>query len=754
MSDWDEKAVFLAALKLAEGDREAFLTGACPDGAALARILALLKAHDSGQATTPTNPTTQLPGAAPDPERIDEFRIIRRIGQGGMGVVYLAEDTLLQRQVAIKVLAGHLTHSEQALGRFRDEAKTAAALKNPGIVPVYKFGFDGLRHYIVSEYVPGSTLKAMIAAEAGRRARTETTGTEKKIWRRRMAQLAAIIAEALEHSHRADVVHRDVKPSNILVDPSGNPRLTDFGIAKHIVPEASMEFTEGLGSCHYMSPEQAAISGSMVDRRSDIFSLGVVLYEALALRRPFDGATPEAVLHAVRTAEPVHLRYVDPGLPKDLETICHKALEKDPARRYQSALHMSADLRCFLEGRPIMARPAGVGRRALRWALRHRVEMTAGLVIMLAAALGITGFQSIKSRDAGLAWLSVEGSRAGLPVFVQAVDSGTLELKAEPVLSGVTPVRSEALATGQYRVTVASADLTSFCEFNALLLTPGPENHVILIIQDAATAPEKGLDAAATGGRARVFHAPLVPTSRALADDMVEIPGGDYAFGSFDVADRVAGKRRVHVAPFYIDRGLVTNAQYKDFVDRTGHPPPQFWIDNGYSADLAELPAVGVTLEDAEAYARWRGKRLPTVFEWEAAARGPDGLLYPWGDAPDPELCAEPSADAQTAHQSWDPCELFELYKRNAAPPLVRSWTDYALGLRDLFGPVRQYTATVELPEFSVMLVGRAWTDSPSRTNLSRTLSGPAGRYSSNTGFRCAKSAAVPGGRAKGGGST
>src|SRR6185436_12587368 len=151
--------------------------------------------------------------------------------------------------------------------------------------------------------------------------------------------------------------HRDVKPSNILMDPAHGPRLTDFGIAKHLVEEARTRATDVIGSCHYMSPEQASIAKARVDQRSDIFSLGVVLYEMLALRRPFEGDTVVQVLRAVVSLDPPGLAQVDRRIARDLVTICHKALEKEPDRRYQTAAHMAADLRCFLEDRPILARP-------------------------------------------------------------------------------------------------------------------------------------------------------------------------------------------------------------------------------------------------------------------------------------------------------------------------------------------------------------------------------------------------------------
>src|SRR5262245_47004097 len=201
----DEKEVFLQALQLAGEEREAFLREACPDPALRERIHELLRHHAEATGST----LDQEPASRAAPERVDEFRILRQLGAGGMGVVYLAEDTILDRQVAIKLVAGHLETSDDALQRFKREARTAAKLQHPAIVPVFKFGFDGKYHYIVSEYVDGPTLGSLIAQEhATRRDKASTQST--KTWIRRSAEIASAIADALDSAHRAGVVHCDV----------------------------------------------------------------------------------------------------------------------------------------------------------------------------------------------------------------------------------------------------------------------------------------------------------------------------------------------------------------------------------------------------------------------------------------------------------------------------------------------------------------------------------------------------------------
>ncbi len=762
---WDEKSVFLAALALPPEDREAFLLGACPSDEARRRIRTLLNTLEDGQtaseapaapdsagegptpssdANTPAHSATtaSVDAGAPlhpsDPRVIDEFAVLRRLGQGGMGIVYLAQDTLLQRPVAIKVLAGHLTGSEQALGRFRDEAKTAAALKNPGIVPVYKFGFDGSRHYIVSEYVAGLNLKELIAQEAARRSKTETTGPHKKSWRLRVAQMTAQLAEALEHSHRANVVHRDVKPSNVLIDAAGQPRLTDFGIAKQLAPEASMEATEGVGSCHYMSPEQAAIAGSHVDRRSDIFSLGVVLYEALALRKPFEGESPEAVLNAVRTQDPPPLHTIDPQVPRDLETICLKALEKPPERRYQSALHMAADLRSFLDGNPIMARPVGPLRRTYRWAFKHRVAFTVGVILLLSGGMGVSTWMHARASSAALGWLTVDSDVPGLTVLIQPFDPASLALLPVTSASGTTPMRGCKLPRGQYRVTVSSPDALSFAEFDARLFPPGEENHLTLLaLSEQATSGTAPSSPAATG---RVLRGRLIPNSTLTSDGMVKIPAGEYEFGWMDEPGEPASRRTLTLPAFYLDRTLVSNGEFKSFVDATGYPMPKYWAASGYDAALADRPIVCATAEDAAAYAAWMGKRLPTAPEWQAAARGPDKRLYPWGNDPDTTRCPDPTPADVFENQSWSSEKLYTLYAKYTRPTHALDGLDHPLGLLQMFGPLREITSSLEPGQKEMLLVGRGWREVGSGTDMRRVFAYPLHFYAFDHGFRCAKS--------------
>lgn len=751
---WDEKSVYLTALSLRGEDREAFLRGACPTPEARARIERLLNQpkNDPDTPTSETPPATIGIGGAAPGTTLDEFRILREIGRGGMGTVYLAEDMLLHREVAVKILAEHLVGSERALARFRDEARNAAGLRHPSIVPVYKLGTDVGLHYIVSEYVEGTTLSQALEAERQRRKESASKHSQgSHHWQKQSAQIGAAIADALECSHRAGILHRDVKPSNILLDKTGAARLTDFGIAKRVASGEEILHTQAIGTCHYMSPEQASVEDARIDQRSDVFSLGAVLYEMLTLKRAFDGTDANQVLKAVMSDDPPKLRSVDRTIPRDLETICHKALEKSPERRYQSAAHMGADLRAFLAGLPILARPPGVGRRAAIFSSRNRVPLAIGAFVVLALGLLFSWNRLNASHNAAMAWVTIESEKAPLRVLIHRCDETTLELAPLAKEIGTTPIRDLKLSPGQYRITLATADGSSFAEFNAVLLWPGQDNGVKLHVAsadspgDQVAAANPQTSSPLVGQNGRRLNARLIPTET-VVQSMVGVDAGTYDFGWAQVADPLMGARAVTVAKFFIDRTKVSNREYGAFLDATGHTPPPHWKLVAGIAELADLPVANVALEDAEAFARWSGKRLPTIFEWQAATRGPSGSRYPTGDKlPASAESLEPTQDVLLAEQSWDPGSLFRIYASschavNSADPFAT-----ASGIMHCFDGVRELCANIAFPRQDVVMQGRAWSETVRFADLTRTRSTPFTGYSLKCGFRCAKSAALPG---------
>ncbi len=319
--------------------------------------------------------------AAPQPStslqsglRLGEFRILREIGRGGMGVVYLAEQPSLRRPVALKVLRHHLTLESRHVARFRREAETAARLRHPNVVAIHAVGEQDGHHYLAMDLVEGPTLARVIRdlAAIGRRPTAaelaRATGARELETCGSYAEAAARfllpVLDAVQAAHDVGLVHRDLKPSNILLDGRGRPHVADFGLAKGEGDAALSLSGEPIGTPHYMSPEQAHASAVPIGARSDVYSLGVVLFELLTLRVPFEGRTAHEVIQRILTEPPPRPRSVARDLPPALESVIVVAMTKDPACRYASPRAMAEDLERFLAGRPVAARP----RRTTRFA--------------------------------------------------------------------------------------------------------------------------------------------------------------------------------------------------------------------------------------------------------------------------------------------------------------------------------------------------------------------------------------------------
>ncbi len=341
--------------------------------------------------------------------RLGDFRLLEEIGRGGMGVVYLAVQEPLGRRVALKVLAPGLAFSGLHEERFRREASAAAALRHPGIVPIHAFGEADGTLYFAMEFVPGRDLGLVIRELAAQRDAVRTDGRRERrrpiglrpdlAWPAEVAELLAQLADALQHAHEKGIVHRDVKPSNVLVGADGRVHLCDFGLAKSLTVDRAISRSGDLtGTPHYMSPEQTLARRAPVDARADVFALGVILYELLTLRRPFDGEDIPEIVARICFHEPEAIGALQPEAPRDLITICEKALEKDPRHRFQSAGEFAADLRRFLRWRPIHARPAGLGHRAAKWLRRHRsVALVAATILVTLSGLGI--WQAVRDAE-------------------------------------------------------------------------------------------------------------------------------------------------------------------------------------------------------------------------------------------------------------------------------------------------------------------------------------------------------------------
>jgi eukaryotic-like serine/threonine-protein kinase len=307
---------------------------------------------------------------------LGDYELFEEIGRGGMGAVYRARQASLNRMVAVKVLLGGQFANETFLKRFRREAEAAASLNHPGIVSIYEVGEQEGQPYFSMELIEGRSL-----AELTR---------DSPLPARRAVQLIKAIAEAVHFAHERRLLHRDLKPSNVLVDASDAPHITDFGLAKRFEGDADLTLTgQVLGTPNYMPPEQADPKRGQTSAASDVYSLGAMLYQLLTGRPPFMAETVTQTLRLVAEGEPVSPRLLNPGLSRDLDTICTRCLQKDPKRRYPSAQDLADELGRVLRDEPIQARPITTGEKLVRWcrrkpALALSIGVAATLLLLIA----------------------------------------------------------------------------------------------------------------------------------------------------------------------------------------------------------------------------------------------------------------------------------------------------------------------------------------------------------------------------------
>lgn len=757
--DWTATVhrLFWAGLDLSVKERAAFLDQHCHDATLRAEVDSLLAHHRAaaGFLSTPPIPKLGEPLEGPPIRQLGDFRISREIGRGGMGVVYLAEELPLGRKVALKVLRSHFARWEPSVARFRQEARAAAKLQHPGIVPIYRFGEENGIHYISTEYIEGITLDEKLSrvrrlqdggasdpvSEPSVSLPSHRSGSafaepvpvpkssvlRSDTYLKASAGIIAAVAEALEYAHEHGVIHRDVKPSNILIDTEGKPRLADFGLAKNLDDQTVSRTGDIAGTLLYMSPEQAMPDRGKLDHRTDIFSLGIVLYEILTLRRPFEGGSVHQILDEVATKDPKLLRAVNPKVPRDLETICRKAIEKKPDDRYQRAGDLAADLTNFIAGEPIRARPLGFVRRTGRFARKHRAVAVAGCIGILALLAGILIARSQLSREARL---SVTANHVGASVHLREFNIRTRML-GESKLLGVTPLTGVSVPVGYYRIVVA-VDGVGFAEMTRLLEVR----------------------------RTYELYAQIRPTEDVVAG-MQHMPAGKAIVGQAKGTWAGHENREVVLDAFWIDPAEVSNREYKEFLDDTSRPWPALW-GGQYRRDWGDLPLVGITWTEAQAYAEWAGKRLPTDIEWERAARGSAGRTFPWGS--EGESIRELANVLKDENRAWT--DVSELTDASELKGLLQYYQDSVVpvtglpgGLRDVtpdglyhtLGNVIEWTESIHFvvvegeirPNyFDRIIKGDHWGSSESKDRdlrffLSATIDSPL----ISRGFRCAKSA-------------
>lgn len=542
------------------------------------------------------------------------YQILEVLGQGGMAIVYKAHDKRLDREVAIKFIRSGSLDKKNAgkmLRRFEREAKALAKFSHPNIVKVYDYGEYEGDPFLVMEYLPGGTLKSR---------------TGRSLPYREAAATVLPIARALAYAHNREVIHRDVKPANILFSETNEPILSDFGIAKLFEAEDGTALTAtgvGIGTPEYMSPEQA--TGQQVDYRTDVYALGIVLYELVTGHKPFTGDTPVAVLlKHVQDPIPPARQFV-PDLPDEFMRVLGKTLEKKPQERYPDMTAFADDLQELVgESRLPYAKPSS------------HIPETATVQL---SEPGETKTSSSPSLPA-VARIRTDSHPSILTGAVGESKSKRSWLIPVLIVLGVLIVGAIGLIL-----------LTGI-----LLFSP----------TDASREKETGDNSASLTTSANLQFPPAGATKIIPKDDsiMVYVPAGEFTMGDPPSSpDEPAGEYRQHpvyLSPYWIDRTEVTNAAYEKFVADTGYktgaekagesrlydPQSKYWIrmkgidwkhPQGPSSGIDGLekhPVIHVDWNDAKAYCTWAGKRLPSEAEWEKAARGTDGRKYPWGDEP------------------------------------------------------------------------------------------------------------------------
>jgi eukaryotic-like serine/threonine-protein kinase len=661
-----------------------------------------------------------------------KYRILKVIGRGGMGIVYEAEDTKLQRHVALKFLPPELVLSQEARERFVLEARAAAALSHPNICTIYEIHDEGEKPFIAMEYIEGQSLKAKMAKNPIR--------TEEAL------NVAIQISEGLEEAHKKGIIHRDIKSANIMVTDGGQTKIMDFGLAK--VKGGTVLTREGttLGTVAYMSPEQAL--GKDVDQRTDIWSLGVVLYELLSGKLPFQGDHEASILYAVVHEEPKPLKAVKPDVALELQHAASRALKKNPEARYSSAQEMGKDLKKFrdrLKGEAAKAFSLPALLRSLRRPLVALPTAIAFLAIVLAAVWFFNRQAKVRwSREQAIPEIERLVDQNDLPSAYRLAIKADRYTPNDPRLvsywsnfSEQVTVNSDPPAANIYRKFYAKPDEDwEYLGKAPVHISRFPYGYSRLRFEkegfrEGDFAVYSGLYFGQIQDTIfRLYEEGSVP------DEMVRVPGRDYKL-SLNCLDHLPA---VHLDDYLIDKHEVTNREFKSFVDgngygkkdywefpfvkdgrvltweeamsefkdKTGRPGPATWEMSDYPEGQENYPVTGISWYEASAYAAFAGKSLPTVYHWNAAA-GTETLV--------PYVI---------------PLSNFD----NKGPvPVGERKGMSAYGIDDMAGNVREWCGNQTGD--SRYILGGGWDDQVYLFNWAFTQ--PAMDRSPTNGFRCVK---------------
>jgi serine/threonine-protein kinase len=604
-------------------------------------------------------------------EQLGRYELLGELGRGAMGVVYKARDPKIDRLIALKVIAPaeglDAAQREESRERFHREARAAGRLTHPNIVTVHDVGEDQGRAYLVMEFIEGETLDQIL------RSRRPLPLDE-------VLAIADQVAQALDYAHARSVIHRDIKPANILLTRDGVVKVTDFGIARFAGAEAT-QTGRTLGTPSYMSPEQ--IAGLSLDGRSDIFSLGSVLYELLSGEKAFPGETIGTIVYRIVHEDPIPLRRLNPAFPPGLDTCLMKALAKDPARRYARAGDLPRDLRSAAVGGLVPADSRTAATVTLPTPprvpppTRPRMPLWPWLAAGGAAMVGLILFAAMRERIPRE--LPVPPPP---PPVVRAAEGDAA--KATAAAEEAARLKADQSAAAQKRIEEEKARLArEQASLEADRRKAAREAARQKAAEEEARRPKPG-----TTQRQGVDNA-----------EMVYIPAGTFTMGDThgDGQRNEQPPHQVSLRAFWLDYTDVTNAQFAQFVRAVRFHPRAAWLNEAQGKD--QHPVVHVTWDDAVAYCLWAGKRLPTEAEWEYAARGTDGRKYPWGETWDPSRAR---FRGNTGGQTTAPAGS---YATSASP----------FGILDLAGNVWQWTGSLERPYPYVATDGREDPSAPGK---------------------------------------
>ncbi len=666
--------------------------------------------------------------------RLGRYEVRALLGAGGMGEVHLAYDHDLEREVAVKVLQPGDESPDRAR-RFLQEARAASALNHPNVATVYEIGVhEGLR-FIVMELVPGEPLRARLRRGA--------------ISQDDAVAIAMQIAAGLAAAHGAGIIHRDIKPENIMIRPDGLAKILDFGLAKlrEIRDDGSTALRTGtgvtMGTLSYMSPEQ--LSGDSVTPAADVFSFGILLYEMLSGRRPYEGNTPSEIAAAILTKHPKALT-----VPQKLSGIVMRALEKSPDERFSNAGEMLDELQ-KLTGAPIVAVPARQRSRTLLAAATVVLVVMGALAWTTARSIRIqralesitTAERLLRERDYPGAYETAAAAVSILPmeqrlrdVIEMSSESATFETDppgASVYLESFIPA-GKRFGAGTTPFTIPNLPLADYivtCE------KPGYATARLPLAQYPMFGDGQMVPPRPARLSVRLFQTEKVP------HEMVAVSGGEY---------KLTGSQRMSGAPvqledFLIDRFEVSNDDFEAFVrdggyrrpelwqtlpfaevgtsfrDTTRLPGPRMWAGGAPPPGLGNHPVTGVTWHEASAFARWKGKQLPTVYQWEKASRylfsyGPAGN-FPWG-------LLSPGVDTT---------DRMNFNGRGTLPVDSMRFGISPYGAHHMAGNVSEWMRNPLPPGFAVR--GGSWNDA--LYSFGRTSAFPAMYASTELGFRLVK---------------